>query len=137
MKEIKTNKLIKSELILFNNVFSQVKVKGLEQQPYINYLHLKIKVSEIIEQVQKQQTDGIKNVLKELGYREGDKVPKDKEMDVNEKLNAVLEKLLSEDVELDTHVLSQDDFFKCILDIEENKNMTTEQKASLMKFLVK
>lgn len=137
-KEVKlVNKIKKSDLIAFNNVFSQVKVKGLEQQTFTDYLHLKIKTTEIIEGVETSRTNGIKIALKELGYNEGDKIPSDKKAYIEQKVSAAIKKLFDEEVELDTHVLTGDEFFNCILNIEENKDMTTEQKAVLMKYLVK
>lgn len=136
MQETKS-KITKANLIEFNNIFSQVKVKGLEQQPCIEYLTLKVKISEEIEKIEKSRTDGVQTVLKELGYKDGDKIPAEKQQEVNSKLNAVIDKLLKEEVDIQTNVLSVDDFFNSILNIEENKDINTEGKATLMKYLVR
>ncbi len=136
-KQEKNATLSKVAILEFNNVFAQTKVKGLPQQPYINFLTLKVKLSSLVEQVDKDKTAAIKTVLKELGYNEGDTIPTEKQAEVNAKLTGVIENLFSEEVELDTKVLSADEFYSSILNIDENNVLSTEQKAVLMKHLVK
>lgn len=127
--------LSKATILEFNNVFGQV--KGLAQQTYIDFLTLKVKLSGLVEQIDKARTDAIKAVLKELGFNDGESIPTEKQAEVNVKLTGVITNLFSEEIELDTKVLSTDEFFNSILSIDENNTLSTEHKAILMKYLVK
>lgn len=129
--------LTKANVLEFNSVFAQVKVKGLPQQSYIDFLTLKVKMSNLVEQIDRERVEGIRMVLKELGYGEGDNIPEENQNEVNVKLNGVIGSLFTEVVELNTKVLSEDDFYSSILSIDENNDLATEQKAALMKYLVK
>lgn len=135
-KEANTT-LSKATILEFNNVFGQVKVKGLAQQPYIDFLVLKVKLSGLVEQIDSARTDAIRTVLKELGYSDGEAIPTEKQTEVNAKLTGVISSLFSEEIELDTKVLSTDEFYSSILSIDENNALATEHKAVLMKYLVK
>lgn len=126
----------KSELIALHNVFAKAKFK-LDQQPCIDLLHLKIKISEEGEKIDKLQDDAVKTILAEFGCESAKDLPKDKIADFEEKLTGVMNKMLSETVELDTHILTPDQLFSGILDLDENKDMSTEGKAILMKYLMK
>ena len=130
-------KLSKAVVLELNNVFAQAKVKGLAQQQYIDVLTLKVKLSALVEQLDKDRTEAIRTVLKELGYSEGEAIPADKQNEVNAKLSGVIANLFAEELELDTKVLSADEFYSSILSIDENSQLSTEHKAVLMKYLVK
>lgn len=110
-------KLTKSELFVFHKVFSGVKFK-LEQQPCIDYLHLKIKVSEEVEKIEKSGREALKVVLAKFGYEDVKELPKDKIQEFETALNGV-------------------QLFSGVLDLEGNKDVSTEGKAILMKYLMK
>jgi len=127
----------KGELSEFNRIWKDAKVKGLGQEATRDYLYLKIKISEIIKDLEQTVSEGSKTVLCELGYKEGDSIPKDKVQEINSKVFDVISKLYDEEVQIDTHILSADDLYNCLLNIEENNSINTEGKAILMKCLAK
>lgn len=134
--ENKKNTITKAELVIFHKVFSGVKFK-LDQQPCIDYLHLKIKISEEVEKIERSGREALKVVLAKFGYEDVKELPKDKIQEFEIALNGVGEKLQSEEVELDTHILTPDQLFSGVLDLEGNKDVSTEGKAILMKYLMK
>lgn len=135
-QEVSTT-LSKAAILELNNAFVQAKVKGLAQQPYINLLTLKVELSGLVEQLNQARAAAIKTVLKELGFNDGEAIPTERHAEVSAKLSGVIASLFNEEVELNTKVLSVDELYDSILSINENSTLATEQKALLMRYLVK
>ena len=127
--------MTKANVLELNAVLAPVRFK-LEQAPCIALLTLKSKLSGLVEAIDRERTGIIKTVLKELGYSEGETIPSDRQSEVSAKLTGVITNLLSEEVVLETSVLSVDELYTGILANEENASLTAEQKAVLMRYLV-
>ena len=128
----------KRELILFNEAFSQIKVSGLGKDSSIMFFKLKIAVSEEItkiaeyEKLVKEQTkpDDVQdeNNLSDLQLHSWKNA-----------FEEILTEYQRQEVENfpDTHILTEDELYDCILSSELNREMNTEKKSILMKFLLK
>jgi hypothetical protein len=127
----------KADAYALNTAWKGTKVKGLSNEACKDYFHLKIKLTEVCDKLAKDTQDGSKLILAELGYKEGDKIPPEKLAEAQNKVNGALEKLYEEEVELNTHILSPDDLFNSLLNIDENKDLSTEDKSILVKYLMK
>lgn len=137
-KEVKKQALTKRELLEFNNVWGITKVKSnLSPELIKEYLYLKIKMSEHAKAITEQIEEAKKVVLAEIGYKVGDKLSEAEDYEAGMKINAALEKVYSEEVGINTHIMPFDEFVKCLLNIEENNSINTEGKAILMKNLLK
>lgn len=138
-KEVKKQALTKRELLEFNNIWGLTKVKCSNLSPELikEYLYLKIKMSEHAKAITGQIEEAKKVVLAEIGYKVGDKLSEAEDYEAGMKINAALDKVYSEVIELNTHIMPFDEFVKCLLNIEENNSINTEGKAILMKHLLK
>lgn len=133
----KKQTITKSEILIFNEVWISAKVKGLSNEATKDYLYLKIKVADFAKKISEEITNAKKTIISELGYKEGENIPQERFVEVNRKINDPINILLNEEIEINTHVLSSEDLFNCILNIDENKDLTTESKSLLLKYLVK
>lgn len=128
----------RKELILLNVAFSEVKVVGLAKEPSLKYFKLKIALSEEIakmaefERTAKEQTkpDDVEDEsqLSELQFRNWKNA-----------FEPVMADYQEQELEgfPDTRILTDDELYDCMLSSELNKEMNTEKKAVLMKYLVK
>ncbi|MCC8188382.1 MAG: hypothetical protein LIP08_13025 [Bacteroides sp.] len=126
------------DIVRFNEVFKDVKVSGLNKEATVEYLNLKICISELVEKFAEREKKIFKEAIPE-GYKEGDKLPPEKYQEFKSLIDGLMEKFHNEPIkeEIDTHVLSLDELFDSVLNIEENKNISSEGKALLMKYLKK
>ncbi len=126
------------DMVRFNEVCQEVKVSGLSKEAPVAYLNLKIRISELVEKFAGREKKIFKKAIPE-GYKAGDKWPPEKYQECRSLIHRLKEKFRDEPIteEIDTRVLSLDEFFGSVLNIEENKNISSEGKALLMKYLKK
>lgn len=127
----------KGQIVEFDRAWRETKVKGLSNESTYAYLYLKSKISEQIKLIEEQQKEAIKISLSHFGYKENEQIPNDKVNEVNSRVMPVIEKILSEKVEIDTDILNREELFGCVISLDENKDISIENKAILMKYLLK
>lgn len=128
----------KRELIFFNEAFSQIRAVGLGKESSILFFKLKIAVSEEVtkiaeyEKLVKEQTrpDDVEdeNNLSDLQLHHWKSA-----------FEEILIEYQRQELENfpDTHILTQDELYDCILSSELNQEINTERKSILTKFLLK
>lgn len=129
--------LTKGQVVEFDRAWRETKVKGLSNESTYSYLYLKSKISEHIKLIEEQQKEAIKIALSHFGYKDNEQVPTDKVSEVNARIIPVLEKILSETIDMDTKILNREELFGCVISLDENKDISIENKATLMKYLLK
>lgn len=129
--------LTKGEILEFNNAWKDSKVGQLSNTSTRDYFYLKVKMTENVKAISEQLEGARKVFLEENGFKEGDQIPKEKIYDVQSKFNDLERKILEEKVEIETHILPADELFDKLLNIDNNESISTENKATIMKYLLK
>lgn len=134
-KDVK--KMTKNYLFWFNEFWAGWKVTGLSSAGIRDYFHLKEKIAKQIQSVQEELTNVRKETVKGMGYGEGAEIPEDKQAEIDKIVDDIAEKIGNEEVDIDTHILSEDDLFNGMLNISENASYTTQDKYIMMSILKK
>ena len=125
------------EAVRLNTALNNVKVAGLERKQTIDYLNLKIALGDIAKQYGEHDKKVMDEVAKQYGLKEGDKL----EGEVKLKFETTYYEMLSEyakgDSGIDPHVLSEEEVFNAILNLDLNNSIGTGDKALILKMLVK
>lgn len=129
--------LSKGEILEFNTAWKDSKVKPLSAESTRNYFYLKVKMSEHVKAITEQLESARKVFLSENGFKESDQIPKDKIVDIQMKFNDLERKLLEERIDIDTHIMPEEELFERLINAESNESISTENKAVLMKYLLK
>lgn len=126
------------ELIEFNNAFSKVKVSGLSKEATMKYFKLKIALSEEVNKI-KEHEKLAKEETKPEGVEDENKLTAQQFAAWRNAFDGVLEEYYREEQEKspDTRILTEDELFNNILSSELNQDMSTEEKAVLVKYLLK
>lgn len=124
------------EAARLNMVLNDVKVTGLERKQTMDYLNLKIALSDVAKQYSERDKKIMDEVAKQYGFKEGDKL----EGEVKVKFETTYYEMLSEyakgDSGINPHVLSEEEVFNAILNLELNNPVSTGDKALILKMLV-
>lgn len=131
--------MTKGELNELNTVWEGAKAicSKMERDTIGTYLYTKTKVSDAVKKLGEEIQSARKLVLSEMGVEEGVEIPKDKLELVQVRLESVFQRILTEEVEIDTNILTQDEFYDAILLVDDNKGISTGGQALLLKYLVK
>lgn len=126
------------ELVNFNNAFSKVKVSGLGKEATMKYFKLKIAVSEEIGKI-KEHEKIVKEETKPDDVDDENKLTSRQFTTWRTAFDGILEEYYNEEPEKspETKILTEDELFNHILSNELNQDMTTEEKAVLVKYLLK
>lgn len=124
------------ETARLNMVLNDVKVTGLERKQTMDYLNLKIALSDVAKQYSERDKKIMDEVAKQYGFKEGDKL----EGEAGLKFQTTYREMLSEyaqgDSGINPHVLSEEETFNSILNLGLNDSVSTGDKALILKMLV-
>jgi hypothetical protein len=95
--------LTRNECINLYSVIRDIKSNGLSKDGLIAYIMLRLKLKEVVEQFEKVRTE-IAEQTKPDGWKEGDSM---KEWD--EAFRPVMQKWLSEEVDIDTKIFTKEE----------------------------
>jgi hypothetical protein len=102
-KKIEQTGLTRNECINLYSVIRDIKSNGLSKDGLIAYIMLRLKLKEVVEQFEKVRTE-IAEQTKPDGWKEGDSM---KEWD--EAFRPVMQKWLSEKVDIQTKIFNQEE----------------------------
>lgn len=128
----------RQELVNFNNALSKVKVGGLGKEAAMKYFKLKIALSEEINKI-KEHEKVVKEETKPDGVEDENKLTSQQFALWRNAFDGILEEYYNEEAEKspETRILTEDELFDHILSHELNQDMSTEEKAVLVKYLLK
>lgn len=128
----------RQELISFNNAFSKVKVSGLGKEASMRYFKLKIAVSEEVNKI-KDHEKIAKEETKPDDVEDENKLTTQQFAAWRNAFDGALEDYYQEELEKspETKILTEDELFTNILSSDLNQDMATEEKAVLVKYLLR
>lgn len=135
-KEVK--RMTIGEIVKLHNALKDAKVSKLSKESTIAYLELKIRLSEEFEKVEEKEKKIFKETLPD-GFKDGDKVAPEKAYEINVLRSQLISKYNSEEVkeDINPHILTSDELFDSIMNVELNDSISSEEKATITKYLKK
>lgn len=127
------------EIFNLNGILSErLKVGKLNKDEMISFLTLKISLEDISETIRKHIEKLRKESNKQFNIEEGVEVSDEVRNEASDTFNKMVDDYLQEDIkEIDSHILSSDDIYNAILDFDENKSVSINDKANIFKYLKK
>ena len=122
------------DLVVLKNVLKETKVGKMSNEGLRAYLKLSLVMNKYSTEFEEKRRTLINDAIENKGYDIQNITP-EQDRDIFNVIAPILEEYLGTDVDIETKVLSWNDLCDGILNLEENANVSMEDKTRLTEML--
>ena len=123
-----------NDLVVLKNVLKETKVGKMSNDGLRAYLKLSLVMNKYSTEFEEKRRTLINDAIENKGYDIQNITP-EQDRDIFNVIAPILEEYLGTDVDIETKVLSWNDLCDGILNLEENANVSMEDKTRLTEML--
>ena len=123
-----------NDLVVLKNVLKETKVGKMSNDGLRAYLKLSLVMNKYSTEFEEKRRTLVNDAIENKGYDIQNITP-EQDRDIFNVIAPILEEYLGTDVDVETKVLSWNDLCDGILNIEENANVSMEDKTRLTEIL--
>ena len=123
-----------NDLVVLKNVLKETKVGKMSNEGLRAYLKLSLVMNKYSTEFEEKRRTLINDAIENKGYDIQNIIP-EQDRDIFNVIAPILEEYLGTDVDIETKVLSWNDLCDGILNLEENANVSMEDKTRLTEML--
>ena len=123
-----------NDLVILKNVLKETKVGKMSNEGLRAYLKLSLVMNKYSTEFEEKRRTLINDAIENKGYDIQNITP-EQDRDIFNVISPILEEYLGTDVDIETKVLSWNDLCDGILNLEENANVSMEDKTRLTEML--
>ena len=123
-----------NDLLVLKNVLKETKVGKMSNEGLRAYLKLSLVMNKYSTEFEEKRRTLINDAIENKGYDIQNITP-EQDRDIFNVIAPILEEYLGTDVDIETKVLSWNDLCDGILNLEENANVSMEDKTRLTEML--
>ena len=123
-----------NDLVVLKNVLKETKVGKMSNEGLRAYLKLSLVMNKYSTEFEEKRRTLINDAIENKGYDIQNITP-EQDRDIFNVIAPILEEYLGTDVDIETKVLSWNDLCDGILTLEENANVSMEDKTRLTEML--
>ena len=123
-----------NDLVVLKNVLKETKVGKMSNDGLRSYLKLSLVMNKYSTEFEEKRRTLINDAIENKGYDIQNITP-EQDRDIFNVIAPILEEYLGTDVDIETKVLSWNDLCDGILNLEENANVSMEDKTRLTEML--
>lgn len=126
--------MILNDLLLLRNDLKSTKIGHLSSEGLKSYLKLSVTMNKYNKEFEEKRKDLINEAMTAKGY-DVKTITREQDAEISEVVIPILSEYIQQDVEIETKILSWDDLYNGILNIDENKELDFEAKTRLTEYL--
>lgn len=123
-----------NDLVVLKNVLKETKVGKMSNEGLRAYLKLSLVMNKYSTEFEEKRRTLINDAIENKGYDIQNITP-EQDRDIFNVIAPILEEYLGQDVDIETKVLSWNDLCDGILNLDENANVSMEDKTRLTELL--
>lgn len=123
-----------NELIVLKNVLKETKVGKMSNDGLRAYLKLSLVMNKYSTEFEEKRRTLVNDAIENKGYDIQNITP-EQDRDIFSVIAPILEEYLGTDVDVETKILSWDDLYDGILNLDENAGVSMEDKTRLTELL--
>ena len=123
-----------NDLVVLKNVLKETKVGKMSNEGLRAYLKLSLVMNKYSTEFEEKRRTLVNDAIENKGYDIQNITP-EQDRDIFNVIAPILEEYLGTDVDIETKVLSWNDLCDGILNLEENANVSMEDKTRLTEML--
>ena len=123
-----------NDLIVLKNVLKETKVGKMSNEGLRAYLKLSLVMNKYSTEFEEKRRTLVNDAIENKGYDIQNITP-EQDRDIFNVISPILEEYLGTDVDIETKVLSWNDLCDGILNLEDNANVSMEDKTRLTELL--
>lgn len=123
-----------NDLVVLKNVLKETKVGKMSNEGLRAYLKLSLVMNKYSTEFEEKRRTLINDAIENKGYDIQNITP-EQDRDIFNVIAPILEEYLGTDVDIETKVLSWNDLYDGILNLEDNANVSMEDKTRLTELL--
>ena len=123
-----------NDLVVLKNVLKETKVGKMSNEGLRAYLKLSLVMNKYSTEFEEKRRTLVNDTIENKGYDINNITP-EQDRDIFNVIAPILEEYLGTDVDIETKVLSWNDLCDGILNLEENANVSMEDKTRLTEML--
>ena len=123
-----------NDLVVLKNVLKETKVGKMSNEGLRAYLKLSLVMNKYSTEFEEKRRTLINDAIENKGYDIQNITP-EQDRDIFNVIAPILEEYLGQDVDIETKVLSWNDICDVILNLDENANVSMEDKTRLTELL--
>jgi hypothetical protein len=123
-----------NDLVVLKNVLKETKVGKMSNEGLRAYLKLSLVMNKYSTEFEEKRRTLVNDAIENKGYDIQNITP-EQDRDIFNVIAPILEEYLGTDVDIETKVLSWNDLCDGILNLEENANVSMEDKTRLTEIL--
>ena len=123
-----------NDLVVLKNVLKETKVGKMSNEGLRAYLKLSLVMNKYSTEFEEKRRTLINDAIENKGY-DIQNITAEQDRDIFNVIAPILEEYLGTDVDIETKVLSWNDLYDGILNLEENAGVSMEDKTRLTEML--
>lgn len=126
--------MLLNDLLLLRNDLKNTKIGHLTSEGLKSYLKLSVTMNKYNKEFEEKRKDLINETITAKEYNVNT-LTQEQDREISEIVIPILTEYIQQDVDIDTKILSWDDLYNGILNLDENKELDFEAKTRLTEFL--
>ena len=123
-----------NDLIVLKNVLKETKVGKMSNEGLSDYLKISLVIKKYSTEFEEKRITLVNDAIENKGYDIQNITP-EQDRDIFNVISPILEEYLGTDVDIETKVLSWNDLCDGILNLDNNANVSMEDKTRLTELL--
>ena len=123
-----------NDLVVLKNVLKETKVGKMSNDGLRSYLKLSLVMNKYSTEFEEKRRTLVNDAIENKGY-DIHNITAEQDRDIFNVIAPILEEYLGTDVDIETKVLSWNDLYDGILNLEENAGVSMEDKTRLTEML--
>lgn len=123
-----------NDLVILKNVLKETKVGKMSNDGLRSYLKLSLVMNKYSTEFEEKRRTLVNDAIENKGY-DIQNITAEQDRDIFNVIAPILEEYLGTDVDIETKVLSWNDLYDGILNLEENAGVSMEDKTRLTEML--
>ena len=123
-----------NDLVVLKNVLKETKVGKMSNDGLRSYLKLSLVMNKYSTEFEEKRRTLVNDAIENKGY-DIQNITAEQDRDIFNVIAPILEEYLGTDVDIETKVLSWNDLYDGILNLEENAGVSMEDKTRLTEML--
>ena len=123
-----------NDLVVLKNVLKEAKVGKMSNDGLRSYLKLSLVMNKYSTEFEEKRRTLVNDAIENKGY-DIHNITAEQDRDIFNVIAPILEEYLGTDVDIETKVLSWNDLYDGILNLEENAGVSMEDKTRLTEML--
>ena len=123
-----------NDLVVLKNVLKETKVGKMSNEGLRAYLKLSLVMNKYSTEFEEKRRTLVNDAIENKGY-DIQNITAEQDRDIFNVIAPILEEYLGTDVDIETKVLSWNDLYDGILNLEENAGVSMEDKTRLTEML--